>query len=80
MVTASAVMLVAGNMPSGLFILDSVAIMLMAGCSGDGPTGAVCRYCRGKARLQCGQHKLFPHVFAADVKQTNANVNAPPHK
>ena len=52
MVAAFAVMLVAGNMPSGPFIMGSVAIMLMAGGSGDGAIGPVCPCCRGKARLQ----------------------------
>ena len=52
MVAAFAVMLVAGSMPSGLFIVAFGAIMLMAGGSGDGAIGAVCRNCRGKARLQ----------------------------
>ncbi len=52
MVAAFAVMLVAGNMPSGPFIMDSVAIMLMTGSSGHGATGAVRPCYRGKARLQ----------------------------
>ena len=52
MVAVYAVMLVAGDMPSGLLIVAFGTIMLMADGSGDGTIGAVCRYCRGKARLQ----------------------------
>lgn len=52
MVAAFVVMLVAGDMPSGFFIVAFGTIMLMAGGSGDGAIGAVCRYRRGKARLQ----------------------------
>lgn len=100
MVAAFAVMLVAGNMPTGLFIVDSGAIIiLMAGGSGCIASAAVYPHCRGKTWLQrCQQqeharderaqhhaesgrtadHSLFPHVFAANVKQTNTNVNALP--